>query len=137
PRRAKPKGGVAGVKEPADFERLARNIIVFGRALRANGFRAQPDRMILLTQALEAVGFASRDDAKAASRAVLARTADESKRFDAAFDAFWTAANADGGQSNARSEQRETQGRPRHDEPEQAVRPVRVAAPSSNAPPPS
>jgi len=78
-----------------DFGRLGRNVIVFGRALRANGFRAQPDRMVLLAEALKAVGLRSRVDAKAAARAVLARTADESRRFDAAFDAFWTASHDD------------------------------------------
>jgi uncharacterized protein with von Willebrand factor type A (vWA) domain len=77
-----------------DFGRLGFNVVVFGRALRANGFHVQPDRMILLAQALEAIGLTSRRDVKAASRAILARTADESRLFDAAFDAFWTEATA-------------------------------------------
>lgn len=73
-----------------DFTKLARNVVVFGRALRTNGFRAQPDRMVLLAQALDAIGLRSRDDAKAAARTVLARSADESRQFDAAFDAVWS-----------------------------------------------
>ncbi len=76
------------------FPNLGRNVVIFARALRANGFRVPPDRSMLLSQALDAVGLRSRDDAKAAARAVLVRSADESARFDAAFDAFWSAGNA-------------------------------------------
>jgi uncharacterized protein len=74
-----------------DFSSLARNILVFGRALRAHGFRAQPDRMVLLSNALECVGLERRDDVKAAARSTLVRTKDELDRFDIAFDAFWRA----------------------------------------------
>ncbi len=75
----------------ADFSNLARNVLVFGRALRAHGFRAQPDRMVLLASALECVGLERRDDVKAAARSTLVRTKDELDRFDIAFDAFWRA----------------------------------------------
>ncbi|HXW76204.1 MAG TPA: VWA domain-containing protein [Candidatus Eremiobacteraceae bacterium] len=77
--------------EPAEFAQLPRNVVLFGRALRANGFRAQPDRMLLLAQALDAVGLARREDVKAAARTVLTRNAEERDRFDAAFDCFWSA----------------------------------------------
>lgn len=72
-----------------DFLTLMRNAIVFARALRANGFRAQPDRLVVLGQAWETVGLRSRDDARSAARSVLARSKEECDRFDAAFDAIW------------------------------------------------
>lgn len=73
------------------FAQLGRNLLVFGRVLRAAGLRPQPDRMILLNQAIATVGLASRADFKAAARAVLARSPEESARFDEAFDLFWNA----------------------------------------------
>jgi len=73
-------------------EPLALNLIVFGRILRRFGLGAQPDRIVLFAQALEQVGFGSRDDVKAAGRSVFVRNADERRRFDAAFDAFWSSA---------------------------------------------
>ena len=120
---------------PPGFERLARNVIVFARALRANGFHVQPDRTIVLAQALEAVGMRSRADVKAAARAVLVRTADENGRFDAAFDAFWSAGHA----SLPREERAEPESdggapaAPDADAP--AVDGIRHAAPASAAPP--
>jgi uncharacterized protein len=119
--------GVPTATAVDDFGRLGRNIIVFGRALRANGFRAQPDRMVLLAQALEAVGLRSRIDAKAASRAVLARSADESKGFDAAFDVFWTSLN-DGDIREERSpHDPDDAGMPRSDDADDPPDAARVA----------
>jgi len=83
-----------------DFSNLARNVLVFGRALRAHGFRAQPDRMVLLADALECVGLERRDDVKAAARATLVRTKDEMERFDIAFEAFWRARSGGAEDSN-------------------------------------
>ena len=85
-----PHGTPATVAREDAFGHLCRNAIAFSRGLRAHGFRVQPDRTMLLTQALDAVGLRSRADARAAARAVLARTAEESARFDAAFDAVWS-----------------------------------------------
>lgn len=117
-----------------DFRRLAENVVLFGRVLRANGFRAQPDRMILLTQALEAVGLHSREDARAAARTVLARTADESKRFDAAFDAFWTAARGDL-DSVAHRPEEEDAGTPRDRLRDDLAQPGALEADRAAAPP--
>ncbi len=86
--------GEAGIFESAasgDFAKLHRNVIVFGRTLRALGFRVQPDRMVLLAQALDRIGFRNRDDVRSASRALLVRSKEELERFDIAFDAFWRA----------------------------------------------
>ena len=75
------------------FSRLGRNVIVFGRVLRRLGLGAQPDRLVLLDQALDAVGLQSRADVKAAARAVLVRNPDEARTFDVAFDLFWSEAS--------------------------------------------
>ena len=77
-----------------DFAALCRNAVAFGRGLRANGFRAQPDRTQLFAQALDAVGLRSRADARAAARAVFARSAEDVRRFDAVFDAVWASSSA-------------------------------------------
>lgn len=69
---------------------IAANCIVFGRLLRALGLGAQPDRIVLFARSLAEIGFASRDDVKQAGRCVFVRNADEQRRFDAAFDAFWS-----------------------------------------------
>ncbi|MDQ6767133.1 MAG: VWA domain-containing protein [Candidatus Eremiobacteraeota bacterium] len=71
---------------------IALNLIIFGRLLRKFGLGAQPDRIVLFARALSEIGFASRDDVRAAGRSVFVRSADERRRFDAAFDAFWSAA---------------------------------------------
>jgi uncharacterized protein with von Willebrand factor type A (vWA) domain len=76
----------------AQRDPLALNLIVFGRILRRFGLGAQPDRIVLFAQALEQVGFHSREDVRAAGRAVFVRSAQERERFDAAFDAFWSSA---------------------------------------------
>jgi uncharacterized protein len=82
---------------------LASNLIIFGRVLRRFGLGAQPDRIVLFARALSEIGFRSREDVKAAGRAVFVRSAQEGRRFDAAFDAFWSAASRgpDGAQERA------------------------------------
>ncbi|MBV8460738.1 MAG: hypothetical protein JO009_07605, partial [Candidatus Eremiobacteraeota bacterium] len=74
------------------FPHLSRNLIIFGRLLRRFGLGAQPDRIVLFAQTLAHVGFVSRDDVRYAGRCVFVRTPDEQRRFDAAFDAFWSSA---------------------------------------------
>jgi uncharacterized protein with von Willebrand factor type A (vWA) domain len=123
------------VTTAADFASLGRNLVVFGRALRANGFRAQPDRMVLLAQALEAVGLRSREDVRAASRTVLTRSADEATRFDAAFDVFWSSMNDRRRPDAPARDEADDAGRPRQgsrDEPASGVQTGEAAA----APPP-
>jgi uncharacterized protein with von Willebrand factor type A (vWA) domain len=83
----------------ADFANLHRNVLIFGRTLRALGFRVQPDRMVTLALALDRIGLRNREDVRAATRAVLVRGKDEIERFEIAFDAFWRVhgrAHADG-----------------------------------------
>jgi uncharacterized protein with von Willebrand factor type A (vWA) domain len=69
---------------------IAANCIIFGRVLRRLGLGAQPDRVMLFARAIAEIGFASRADVKQAGCCVFVRTPEERRRFDAAFDAFWT-----------------------------------------------
>ena len=68
---------------------LARNVVLFGRVLRAAGIEAGPGRMADLLRALSEVGIARRDDVKAAARALLVHRRDHLQIFDTAFDLFW------------------------------------------------
>lgn len=95
-----------------DFSKICRNAVVFGRGLRVNGFRSQPDRTMLLAQALDAVGLRSRADARAAARAVFARSADDARSFDATFDAVWTSSGGWPGDDREENK-RDTDGAPR------------------------
>lgn len=70
---------------------IGLNCIIFARVLRSLGLGAQPDRVLLFEQALERIGFASREDVKEAGRCAFVRSPDERRRFDRAFDAFWSA----------------------------------------------
>ncbi len=90
---------------------IGLNCIIFGRVLRGLGLGAQPDRVLLFERALERIGFASREDVKEAGRCAFVRSPDERRRFDYAFDAFWSAAapglsqtqsNDESGESSAR-----------------------------------
>ena len=96
-----------------DFDRLCRNAVVFGRGLRANGFRSQPDRTMLFAEALDAVGLRSRADARAAARAVFARSADDARSFDAAFDAVWASSGGWPGREEHDEGERDDGGTPR------------------------
>ena len=68
---------------------LARNVVLFGRVLRAGGIETGPGRMADLLRALTEVGIARRDDVKAAARALLVHRRDDLHVFDTAFDLFW------------------------------------------------
>ena len=76
---------------PDDFSKLQHNALVFGRTLRALGFRVQPDRMVMLAQALDRIGLERRDDVRSAARAVFVRSKDDVAQFEIAFEAFWRA----------------------------------------------
>ncbi|HEV2908384.1 MAG TPA: VWA domain-containing protein [Candidatus Eremiobacteraceae bacterium] len=86
------RGSIVDADELKRFARLGRNVIIFGRVLRDLGLAVQPDKIILLDQALDAVGMRSRADVKAAARAVLVRRPEDIPVFDAAFELFWSKA---------------------------------------------
>ncbi|MBV8082047.1 MAG: VWA domain-containing protein [Candidatus Eremiobacteraeota bacterium] len=83
---------MADAAELKRFTHLGRNVVIFGRVLRRLGLAVQPDRIILLDQALDAVGMRSRADVKAAARSVIVRKPEEIPTFDAAFELFWSKA---------------------------------------------
>ena len=69
--------------------RLAHNVVVFARLLRASGLPVGLDRTIAAVRAVEAVGVGRRDDVHAALAATLVSRRDHLTIFDAAFDTFW------------------------------------------------
>jgi len=68
---------------------FAENVTHFARVLRRAGVPVGPDRVLTALEALEAVGFARRDDVHAALSAVMLDRHDQQEIFDQAFDAFW------------------------------------------------
>src|SRR5687767_10427222 len=70
---------------------LQRNLIVFGRLLRRAGIDVHVGRMIDVTDALQHVDIASRDEVFHTCRALLVHRHDDLATFDRAFDAFWDA----------------------------------------------
>jgi uncharacterized protein with von Willebrand factor type A (vWA) domain len=87
------RGPIFNAADAAAYAHLGRNVIIFGRVLRRLGLGAQPDRLVLLAQALGAVGLQSREDVRAAARSVLVRNPQEAATFEVAFDVFWSAAS--------------------------------------------
>jgi uncharacterized protein with von Willebrand factor type A (vWA) domain len=116
------------------FEHLGWNIIVFGRALRAVGLRAQPDRMILLAEALRTIGFGAREDVKAAASSILVRSPEEIPKFDVAFETFWSAATAR--DADAARNSKPPDSKPRDREPDSASPESRAGAPRTGDAPP-
>ncbi|HEX6162641.1 MAG TPA: VWA domain-containing protein [Vicinamibacterales bacterium] len=64
------------------------NVISFGRALRRAGLPAGTDRLILLTQALPLIDLQSREDVRAAFKAILLQRHEDIHAFDQVFDAY-------------------------------------------------
>jgi uncharacterized protein with von Willebrand factor type A (vWA) domain len=69
--------------------RFVRNAVIFGRILRRHGLGGQPDRIVLFTQALRAIGVERQDDVREAARTLFVRHAEQRATFDRIFDAFW------------------------------------------------
>ena len=68
---------------------LQRNLIVFGRLLRRTGIDVHVGRLIDVTDALQHVDLASRDEVYHTCRALLVHRHDQLAVFDRAFDMFW------------------------------------------------
>jgi uncharacterized protein with von Willebrand factor type A (vWA) domain len=66
------------------------NLMIFGRVLRGLGLDVSVGRMLDVTEALQHVDLARRDDVYLTCRALLVHQHDDLAVFDAAFDAFWT-----------------------------------------------
>jgi hypothetical protein len=69
--------------------RFARNVMHFGRALRAAGLPVGPGRVLEALRAVEAVGFASRQDLYWTLHAVFVNRRDQRELFDQCFHIFW------------------------------------------------
>ncbi len=72
-----------------DDNRLAPNIMHFGRVLRAAGLPIGPGKIIDATQAVMAVGIQSRSDFYWTLHAVFVNRRDQHELFDQAFHIFW------------------------------------------------
>jgi uncharacterized protein len=68
---------------------VADNLVHFVRILRAAGLSIGPQRSVLATQALLAVGIDRRDQVHAALASVLLTRHEDQRLFDMAFAAFW------------------------------------------------
>ena len=68
---------------------LQRNLIVFGRLLRRAGIDVHVGRMIDVTDALQHVDLAARDEVYHTCRALLVHRHDQLAIFDRAFEVFW------------------------------------------------
>jgi len=70
------------------------NLIAFGRMLRHAGLQVGTDRLITLSEALQLIDLGSRDEVRAACRAVLIERQEDIATFDSLFDEFWTSERA-------------------------------------------
>jgi uncharacterized protein with von Willebrand factor type A (vWA) domain len=70
---------------------LQRNLIVFGRLLRRAGIDVHVGRMIDVSDALQHVDLAARDEVYHTCRALLVHRHDQLAVFDRAFEVFWRA----------------------------------------------
>lgn len=69
---------------------IGRNLLLFGRLLRACGLPTGTDRLLTAQQALLLLGWHSRVQVQAALRSTLVSHARDREVFDVAFDQFWT-----------------------------------------------
>lgn len=77
------------ILERLEGNRLAPNIMHFGRILRAAGLPVGPGKIIAATQAALTVGIGSREDFYWALHAVFVNRRDQRELFDQAFHIFW------------------------------------------------
>jgi uncharacterized protein with von Willebrand factor type A (vWA) domain len=70
---------------------LLRNIVRFGRLLRAVGINVTPTQIFDLVAALDHVNIRYREDVKNAARTILISRHEHLALFDRAFDLFWQA----------------------------------------------
>ena len=68
---------------------LLRNLVHFGRLLRAAGLDVHTGRLLDAVRGIEEVGLASRDDLRHTLRTILVHRREDFDRFDTAFELFW------------------------------------------------
>ncbi|MFT7776318.1 vWA domain-containing protein [Roseateles sp.] len=77
------------MRAPDAMDRLAENVLHFGRVLRTAGLPVGTDRLMLATRALEVGGLASRADFKASLATCLVDRPEHRPLFEQAFHVFW------------------------------------------------
>lgn len=83
--------------EPVSFDdpeahgHLLRNLVLFGRLLRALGLDVTPTQIIDLAEGLKYIDIRRRQDFKNTARTVLVNRREHLELFDRAFDLFWQA----------------------------------------------
>lgn len=70
-------------------DRVASNLLQFGRRLRTGGMPVGPGQVINLIEALGAIDIGRRDDVYSASKATLINRPEQIPVFDAEFNRFW------------------------------------------------
>jgi uncharacterized protein with von Willebrand factor type A (vWA) domain len=70
---------------------LLRNILLFGRLLRAVGVKITPTQIIDLVEGLDHIDIRRREDFKNSARTILISKHEHLPLFDRAFDLFWQA----------------------------------------------
>ncbi|HEU0164807.1 MAG TPA: VWA domain-containing protein, partial [Thermomicrobiales bacterium] len=70
-------------------ERVASNLLLFGRRLRSGGMPVGPGQVIGLVEALGAIDINRRDDVYSAAKASLINRPEQIPVFDAEFKRFW------------------------------------------------
>ena len=78
---------------PAELNsgQLLRNIVLFGRLLRALGMEVTPTQILDLVEGLKHIDLGCREDFKNTARTILVNQYDHLALFDRAFDLFWQA----------------------------------------------
>lgn len=79
----------------AEHGHLLRNMLLFGRLLRAVGVSITPTQILDLVEALEYVDIRRRQDFKDSARTILVSKHEHIPLFDRAFDMFWRAREKD------------------------------------------
>lgn len=70
---------------------LLRNMVLFGRLLRALGLDVTPTQILDLVEGLKHIDLRRREDFKNTARTLLVNRAEHLELFDRAFDLFWRA----------------------------------------------
>src|SRR6187402_232397 len=73
--------------------------------LRHAGLQVGTDRLITLSEALQLIDLGSRDEVRAACRAVLIERQEDIATFDSLFDEFWASGRNAGGERNRHTDQ--------------------------------
>jgi uncharacterized protein with von Willebrand factor type A (vWA) domain len=70
---------------------LLRNMVLFGRMLRALGIKVTPTQILDLVEGLKYINMGRRDDFKNTAQAILVSRYEHLELFNRAFDLFWQA----------------------------------------------